>query len=137
MRAIPNDNLGLSMSVALGYWLGIPVFPSSFGGMRCACGQILDRFGGHLLGCRHNNLSIRQHNALSELFFMLSRLTILTVEENNVAEVTVLQGQVMFFTLTLIKDTLHTSEFSVRNSLQPLYIVQAAQHAGAAVEAGE
>ena len=43
-------------TISLRFWLGIPLFPSNLGSKRCFCGQILDQFGDHLLGCGHNNL---------------------------------------------------------------------------------
>ena len=57
LTAIPNPNLGLAMSrheftVALRLRLGIPLFPSHPNAVRCPCGQLIDKFGDHLLCCR-------------------------------------------------------------------------------------
>ena len=61
LTAIPNPNLGLAMSrheftVALRLRLGIPLFPSRPNAVRCPSGQLIDKFGDHLLGCRKNSL---------------------------------------------------------------------------------
>ena len=74
LRAVPNPNIGLAMpqkefTISLRLWLGIPLFPSDLGSKRCFCGQILDQFGDHLLGCGHNNLRIRRHDTLSDVLF--------------------------------------------------------------------
>ena len=59
LRAIPNPNTDLTMPhrecvVSLHIWLGNPLFPADLGSKRCSCGQILDKFGDHLLGCGQN-----------------------------------------------------------------------------------
>ena len=74
LGATPNCNLGLAMPpkefiLSLRYWLCIPFFPSIAGFKRCACGQTLDQFGDHLLGCGNNNLRIRRHDALADVLF--------------------------------------------------------------------
>ena len=74
LRAIPNPNTGLAMPhtefvVSLHIWLGIPLFPSDLGSKRCSCGQILDKFGAHLLGCGQNNIRTRRHDALCDVLF--------------------------------------------------------------------
>ena len=66
--------------------------------------------------------------------FIPFRLITLTAGKNNVTEVTASQGQVIYFTLILIRDDRHASTYSSRNSLQPLHLVQAAHHAA---EGGE
>ena len=52
--------------LALRLWLGVPVFPTP---VRCPCGQMVDRFGDHLLGCGHGPLRIRRHDALREIVY--------------------------------------------------------------------
>ena len=74
LRAIPNPNTGLAMPhrefvVSLHIWLGIPLSPADLGSKRCSCGQILDKFGDHLLGCGQNNIRTRRHDALCNVLF--------------------------------------------------------------------
>ena len=73
LRAIPSVSLGLTMSrqefvCSLWYWLGIPVFAST-DSIRCSCGNVVDRFGDHLLGCGHGPMRIRRHDALCDIVF--------------------------------------------------------------------
>ena len=73
LRAIPSVSLGLTMSrqefvCSLWYWLGIPVFAST-DSIRCSCGNVVDRFGDHLLGCGHGPMRIRRHDALCDFVF--------------------------------------------------------------------
>ena len=54
--AIPNSNLGFSMSphkfvIAVRHWLGIKMFASPPASVLRSCGQQIDTFGDHLLGC--------------------------------------------------------------------------------------
>ena len=74
LRAVTNPNMVLTMpqkefTISLRLWLGIPLFPSDLGSKRCFCGQFLDQFGDHLLGCGPNNLRIRRHDTLSDVLF--------------------------------------------------------------------
>ena len=71
LQAIPQPNLGLSMtssefSIALRYWLGIPLFRSSHL-QSCTCRSPLDQHGDHLLGCSQGPLRIRRHDALCNI----------------------------------------------------------------------
>ena len=74
MRVIPDSNLGLSMSlhefvIAVQLWLGIKMFPSPPASVLCSCGQHIDTFGDHLLGCGFGPERTRRHNALAEVIF--------------------------------------------------------------------
>ena len=74
LTAIPNPNLGLAMSrheftTAVHLWLGLPLFSSPPNAVRCICGQVLDKFGDHLLGCRKISLRSRRHDALRDVIF--------------------------------------------------------------------
>ena len=65
LRAIPSVSLGLTMSrqelvSTLWYWLGIPEFAST-DSIRYSCGNVVDCFGNHPLGCGHGPIRIRQH----------------------------------------------------------------------------
>ena len=74
LRAIPNPKLGLSMTkqecvTACKVWLGLPLFPPPCRGIRCICGNVLDEFGDHLLGCGRRALRTKRHNALRDIIF--------------------------------------------------------------------
>ena len=49
--------------VAIRLWLGIPIFPAanSDNALRCLCGQVIDRFGDHLLGCSNDSTLLKRH----------------------------------------------------------------------------
>ena len=73
LQAIPQPNLGLSMmssefSIALCYWLGIPLFSSS-NLQSCTCRSPLDQHGDHLLGCGQGPLRICRHDALCNILY--------------------------------------------------------------------
>ena len=74
LRAIPNFNLGLSMSphefvIAVRLWLGIKMFPSSPATVLCSCDQHIGTFGDHLLSCGIGPERTHRHNALAEVIF--------------------------------------------------------------------
>ncbi|XP_062510401.1 uncharacterized protein LOC134186441 [Corticium candelabrum] len=74
LRAIPNPNLSLAMPqrefiIAVCKWLGIAFFPPPPSSKRCSCGQVLDSYGDHLLGCGEGNWRNRRHNALADIVF--------------------------------------------------------------------
>ena len=74
LRAVPNPNLGLAMSrhefsIAARLWLGITLFPAHPSAVRCKCGQLIDGFGDHLLGCRQIHLRSKRHDALRDVIF--------------------------------------------------------------------
>ena len=63
LQVIPCPQLGLAIPpaefvVALRLWLGIPVFSDADSPL-CVCGQMVDHFGDHLIGCGHGPLRIR------------------------------------------------------------------------------
>lgn len=75
LKAPPIPNLGLAISqsefiIVVGVWLGFPSFKIHSPSM-CPCGLVVDPNGDHLLGCDHDPLRIRRHNALRDV---LSRL---------------------------------------------------------------
>ena len=72
LRAVPNQNLGLSMLqhefiIAIRIWLGIPLFPDSLDSLRCVCGSIINPHGDHLLGYVYDSGLNRRHNALCDI----------------------------------------------------------------------
>ena len=114
------------------------MFPSPSDAKRCACGAIIDSSGDHLLGCNQaQNLRTKRHNALCDVLF-----NALLVDDSrcrremrcdstseampgDINHPDFEQGLPTYFDLT------------VRNSLQPAYLIKAATCAGAAAEAGE
>ena len=71
---IPNFSLRLIMSkeefiLAVHLWFGCQPFPSPPSSLQCLCGQIIDHFGDHILGCSHGPLRIRWHDALSDIIW--------------------------------------------------------------------
>ncbi len=42
--------------IAVKLWPGIPIFPDFSKAIGCMCGQTIDSFGDHLLGCGHGSL---------------------------------------------------------------------------------
>ena len=72
LRAVPNPKLGLTMIreeflIACRVWLGLPVFCGPPNHLRCSCGQTLDVFGDHILGCRKGHLRSKRHDALRDM----------------------------------------------------------------------
>ncbi len=45
------------------------MFPSPPASVLCSCGQHIDTFGDHLLGCAFGPERTRRHNALAEVIF--------------------------------------------------------------------
>ena len=54
---------------ALRLRLGCPIFPSSPSSIRCPCGQVIDVYGDHVLGCGFGPLRIKRHDARCEVIF--------------------------------------------------------------------
>ena len=132
---MPQKAFTISLRTRL--WLGIPLFPSDLGSKRCFCGQILDQFGDHLLGCGHNNLRIRRHDTLSDVLFhaLLVDNANCRKEQRCSSDNSTRPGDVFHPDFDQGRPTYF--DITVRNSLQPSYIVQAAHHAGVAAGAGE
>ena len=103
---IPNSVFGLTMSpqefvVCVHLWLGISLFPPPPSSSRCICGSILDCHGDHVLGCHSGSTRIKRHDAPCAIsYFTVYKPTIQEPVGNNVAAVTINQGQVTFSTLT-------------------------------------
>ncbi len=73
LKAIPWESLGLSMSgpifiVAVKIWLGMAMF-SMNPSPRCACNNVIDPYGDHLVGCAHGPLRIARHNGLRDVIW--------------------------------------------------------------------
>ena len=141
LRAIPNPNLGLAMPqhefiVAIRMWLGIPLFPPPPHSLLCTCGQTIDHFGDHLMGCGHGPLRIMRHNALRDtIWHALLQDNNNAVREQHCGEGNSRPGDVYHPDFQQGKPAYF--DISVRSSLQPQYLNRAAHQAGAAGEAGE
>ena len=139
LRAIPN--LGLSMSqhkflLAVKVWLGIPIFPTYPQFFRCACGQIIDQHGDHLLGCGNGPLWIKQHDTLRDtIWHALLMDNKEAVHEQHCGESNNRPGDIYHPDFMLGKPAYF--DVSVWNSLQPHNILRAAVVAGVANEVGE
>ena len=118
--------------------MGIPIFNLPSDAKRCTCGAIIDKFGDHLLGCsQEQNLRMKRHNALCEVVFNAlleddsrCRREVRCSSTSNSSHGDIFypnfeHGHPTYFDLT------------VRNSLQPSYLVQAATCPRAAAAAGE
>ena len=139
LRAIPNPNLGLTMSrqeftLSLSMWLGRHIFPHP---VRCVCRQTIDNYGDHVLGCRHGPLRIKRHDALSEVVWhtlLMDNKGVLREQRcgtNNNNR----PGDVFHPDFSFGKPGYF--DVSVRNSFQSQFLSRASEHPGAAGEAGE
>ena len=141
LRAIPNPNLSLAMSrhefvPAVRMWLGIRLFPSPPQSLRCTCGQIMDEFGDHLLGCAHGPLRIKRHDALRNIIWHALLMDDKgAAREQHCGNSNNRPGDVYHPDFALGKSAYF--DVSVRSSLQPKFLSRAAVQAGAAGEAGE
>ncbi|XP_062520053.1 uncharacterized protein LOC134195061 [Corticium candelabrum] len=108
LRAIPNPNLSLAMPqrefiIAVRTWLGIPFFPPPPSSKRCFCGQVLDSYGDHLLGCGEGNWRNRRHNALADVVFEALLSDNANCRLNNGFVVTRMQDQEMY-TMQILRE---------------------------------
>ena len=140
--AVPNPNLGLAMSrhefsIAVRLWLGITLFPAHPSAVRCKCGQLIDGFGDHLLGCRQIHLPSKRHDALRDVIF-----NALLVDDKG----TLKEQRFSSDTSDRPGDVFHPNfltgrpayfDITVRNSFQPKFVSSSATAAGAAGLAGE
>ena len=55
--------------IAVRLWLEIKMFPSSPASVLCNCGQHIDTFGDHFLGCVFGPERTRRHIALAGVIF--------------------------------------------------------------------
>ena len=141
LRALPNNNLGLVMSweeflIVLRLCLGIAVFPSSPSLVWCLCGQIIDKFGDHILGCSSGQLRSKRHSAMCDVLYQnllvdnagACREQRCSSESSDrpggVFHPDFLQGKAYF-------------DISVRNSFSSQFLISCAADAGSAAVAGE
>ena len=143
LRAIPIRNLGLVMPsrefrFALRFRLGISMFPSPSDAKRSACGAIIDGSGDHLLGCNQaENLRTKRHNALCDVLFNALLVDDSRCRREMRCDSTSVARPGDIFHLDFERGLPTYFDLTVRNSLQPAYLIKAATCAGAAAEAGE
>ena len=123
--------------IAVRTWLGIPFFPPPPSSKRCSCGQVLDSYGDHLLGCGEGNWRNRRHNALADVVLeaLLSDNANCRREQRLCGDSNARPGDVYHPDFERGRPTYF--DITVRNFLQPTYMVKAACQAGVAAEAGE
>ena len=138
LRAIPAPSLGLTMSrhefvLAARLWLGIPVFSSC---IRCPCRQLIDPMGDHLLGCGHGPLRIRRHDALRQMLYhaLLNDHPGGRIEQRCASDRQLRPGDVFHSSFQNGKPGYF--DITVRNTLQPAFLMRGAEQAGVAAEAG-
>ena len=141
LRAIPNPNLGLAMLpqefvIAVRLWLGIKLFPSTPQSVRCSCGQVIDCFGDHLLGCGQGPLRIKRHDSIRDIIWQSLILdNPQTSKEQRCDSSNSRPGDILHPDFILGKPAFF--DISVRNSFIPPFIAASASQAGSAGIAGE
>ena len=81
-------------------WLGIHLSSNLPQSLRSVCGQIIDQFGDHLLGCAHCPLRIKRHDALRDIIWHALLMDNKGAVWGNTAVQTI-TGEAMFITLFL------------------------------------
>ena len=110
------------------------LLPTQFA--QCPCGQVIDAFGDHLLGCGHGPLRIKRHDALRDIIWQALLLdNSRAIREQRCDNSNERPGDIFHPDFQLGKPAFF--DISVCNSLQPSYLSIAACSAGAAGEAGE
>ena len=117
------------------FHLGIPLFTLAAFDKRCA---VIDKFADHLLGCnQEQNLRIKRHNALCDIVFNALLLDDSRCHREMRCSTTSESRPGDVFHPDFEKGLPAYFDLTVRNSLQPTYIIKAAACPGAAAEAGE
>ena len=140
LRPLPNPNLGLTIPphefvIAIRTLLGILMFPLPTS-VLCCCGATIDPFGDSLISCPRGPLCVQRHNALCEVIFQALLVENKQVKQQNcsgynssrpgdVNHPDFIDGRPGYFDVT------------IRNSLQPSFILKAAISPDAAAEAAE
>ena len=104
----------------------------------CTCGTVLDMFRDHLLGCsQKTNLIIKRHDALCGVIFntLLVGNSRCRREQHCSSDSGKRPGEI--FHLNFQYGLQAYCDVTVRISLQPSYLLQAACYAGAAAKAWE
>ena len=134
LRAVPNQNIGLSMLqhefiIAIRIWLGISLFPNSPDSLKCVCGSIIYPHGDHLLSCSYDSALNRHHNALCDIIWHALLIDNKAARREqtcssnskarpgNIFHPDIVDGRPAFFYVT------------VRNTVQAKYVCEAAEMA--------
>ena len=117
-------------------WLGCHFFPSPPHSDHCVCGNIIDHFGDHVLGCGHAPLWIKCHDALCDIIWhTLLQDNRGATKDQRCGDNNHRTGDVFYPDFRFGKPAYF--DVSGRGSLQPQYLSKAADHPGVAGEAGE
>ena len=115
--------------------MGIPLFPSPSEAKLCVCGQVPDIFD--LLGCSNKMLRTKHHDALVDIVFhsVLADNSQCRREQQFSGNSEARLGDIYHpdFELGLPMYL----DISVRNTMQPSYLIATASGAGMAADAGE
>ena len=118
--------------------LGLTFFPGSPQSLLCPCGAVLDKFSDHLLGCDQKaNLFVKQHDSLCDVIFSTLLVDDSRCRREQRCNSTSDMRPGDIFNPNFQHGLPTYFDVTVRNPLQPAYLVRAASHAGAAAEAGE
>ena len=143
LRAVPNEKLGLAFSkhkfiTSIRIWLGLPLFPPHPNAQRCVCGYIIDQFGDHTLSCGSGPLRTKRDDSLRDIVWQA-----LHTDNSGVKKQQRIGGRDFHQPGDIYHPDFTNNgkpaffDITVRNSLQPSYIVAAATSTGAAALAGE
>ena len=126
LQTIPNPNLGLAMPQHEVHRSHKDVardspFPPSPHSLLCTCGQTIDHFGDHLMGCGHGPLRIMRHKALRDtIWHALLQDNNNAVRKQHCGEGNSRPGDVYHPNFQQGKPAYF--DISVRSSLQPQYL---------------
>ena len=142
LRAVPNQNLGLSMLqhefiIATRIWLGIPLFPDSPDSLRCVCGSIIDPQGDYLLGCGYDSALNRRYNALCDIIWhaLLIDNKAARREQTCSSNSKACPSDIFHPDYVAVKHAFF--DVTVRNTVQAKYVCEAAEMAEAAARTRE
>ena len=136
MSAITSRMLPQEFVIAVRLWLGIKLFPSSPQSVRCPCGQVIDCYGDHLLGCGQGPLRIKRHDSIRDIIWQSLILdNPQTSKEQRCDSSNSRPGDILHPDFILGKPAFF--DVSVRNSFIPPFIAASASQAGSAGIAGE
>ena len=105
--------------------------------LRCLCGQTLDVFGDHILGCRKGHLRSKCHDALRDIIYhcVLTDTKEARIEQRSNRENLKRPGDIFHPDFLEGKPTYF--DVLIRNSRLPQFTINSATHAGSAAAAGE
>ena len=122
---------GKEFIVAVRLRLGLTFFHGSTQSILCPCGPVLDKFSDHLLECdQKTNLIVKRHDSLCDVIFntLLVDDSCCRREQRCNSTSDMRPGDIFHPNFQHGLPTYF--DVTVRNSLQPAYLVRAASHAG-------